>query len=467
MPHSGIGRRERSSGQQRADDREKGRDLANRGAGDQLVRQAKAVLDFNWTGEYTMPGPRLYPHQWSWDSALIAMAYARYDQGRAERELRHLFGAQWKNGLLPQLVFNPRFTNYFPGPNFWHARESPEAPDHRETSGVVQPPIHATAALRVHQHAEDGADARKFLAYVFPKLEAWHEYLYRERDPENEGLVYIRHPWESGMDNSPLWDRILQRLHLRSEQIPPYRRADVHTVSSAERPMSSAYDRFAYLVKFFADRGYDEARIREGCPFLVQDVLFNSLLAKANLDLAEIARILGEDPASHLERAEKTKGAINEKLWDEGRGTYLDYDIVGGGPIEVFFGPNLAGPLYAGIPDEVRAGRVLDTLENDGFGLSDEKITPVPSYDLRGFGFMEDRYWRGPVWINIDWFLMRGLGDYGYENHAERLRRTIVDLCQGEGFYEYFDPTSGQGLGSTLFSWSAALLLDVLMDDGG
>jgi hypothetical protein len=30
---------------------------------DMLVRQAKAVLDFNWTGEYTMSGPRLYPHQ--------------------------------------------------------------------------------------------------------------------------------------------------------------------------------------------------------------------------------------------------------------------------------------------------------------------------------------------------------------------------------------------------------------------
>jgi transposase len=78
---------------------------------DMLVRQAKAVLDFNWTGEYTMPGPKLYPHQWSWDSAFIAIGYSRYDQERATRELRHLFEAQWKNGLLPQLVFNPHFTN--------------------------------------------------------------------------------------------------------------------------------------------------------------------------------------------------------------------------------------------------------------------------------------------------------------------------------------------------------------------
>jgi len=86
---------------------------------DMLVRQAKAVLDFNWTGEYTMPGPRLYPHQWSWDSAFTAIGYCRYDQDRATRELRHLFEAQWKNGLLPQLVFNPQYTSYFPGPNFW------------------------------------------------------------------------------------------------------------------------------------------------------------------------------------------------------------------------------------------------------------------------------------------------------------------------------------------------------------
>src|SRR5215218_6909194 len=264
---------------------------------DMLVRQARAVLDFNWTGEYTMPGPRLYPHQWSWDAAFIAIGYSHYDQERATRGLRHLFEAQWKNGLLPQLVFNPHFTNYFPGPNFWHAKESPDAPEHHETSGVVQPPIHATAALYIYRHAEDEAKARAFLEYAFSKLSAWHDYLYRERDPEGEGLVYIRHPWESGMDNSPVWDQTMQRLHLGSDQVPRYRRADIHTVSASDRPTSGAYDRFAYLVEFFADRAYDETKIRQDCPFLIQDVLFNSLLHKADKDLAEISRIVGEDPA--------------------------------------------------------------------------------------------------------------------------------------------------------------------------
>jgi hypothetical protein len=430
-----------------------------------LVHQAKAVLDFNWTGEYTQPGPRLYPHQWSWDSGLIAIGYSHYDQDRATQELRHLFDSQWKNGLLPQIVFNSRFTAYFPGPNFWHAKESPDAPRDRETSGVVQPPVHATAVLSIYRHADDEAGAKEFLEYAFPKLEAWHEYLYRERDPQGEDLVYIRHPWESGMDNSPMWDLIMHRLHLRADQIPVYHRVDTHTGLASDRPTSTTYDRFAYLVKLFRDRNYDETRIREVCPFLVQDVLFNSLLSKAGEDLAEIARVIGEDPSPHEELAKKTKSAINRKLWDEDRGIYLDYDFADDGPIRMYFGPNLAGPLYANIPDQDRAKRMLDTLENDGFGLSDENITPIPSYDVHAFGFSPVRYWIGPVWINIDWFLMHGLKSYGYENHAKRIRETIIDLCWNEGFREYFNPFDGSGLGSIFFSWSAALVLDILLGE--
>ena len=56
---------------------------------ERLVQQAQLVLDFNWNGEYTEPGPRLYPHQWSWDSAFIAMGYAHYAQDRATAEITH------------------------------------------------------------------------------------------------------------------------------------------------------------------------------------------------------------------------------------------------------------------------------------------------------------------------------------------------------------------------------------------
>ncbi len=69
---------------------------------ERLVQQAQMILDFNWNGEYTQPGPRLYPHQWSWDSAFIAMGYSHYAQDRATTELTHLFDSQWNNGLLPR-----------------------------------------------------------------------------------------------------------------------------------------------------------------------------------------------------------------------------------------------------------------------------------------------------------------------------------------------------------------------------
>ena len=84
---------------------------------------------------------------------------------------------------------------------------------------------------------------------------------------------------------------------------------------------------------------------------------------------------------------------------------------------------------------------------------------------MRGFGFTPVKYWRGPVWINIDWLLMRGLERYGFDEHAAHLRQTIVDLCRDEGFYEYFDPTTGTGHGSDFFSWTAALFLDLALDD--
>lgn len=412
---------------------------------DTMIRLAKTILDFNWTGEYTKPGPRLYPHQWSWDSALIAIGYARYDQDRAARELNHLLESQWKGGLLPHEVHDPRLLDGGSGGlGFWNAQGDPRAPNDRQTSGEVQPPVHAIAALRVYEYAGDEARARAFLEEAFPRLKSWHEYLHRERDPEGEGLVYVRHPWETGMDNSPTWDSILQRIQLEPDQIPDYQRGDLKFVPAGDRPTDAEYDRYAWLVKLFAERDYDEARIREDCPFLVQDALFNALLCQANQDLARIACVLDEDPSPFEERARQSARAMNEKLWDEEHSTYLSFDLVADRPLRVF---TTAGflPLFAGVPDEAQARRMVEVLKSPCYGLGDESVKAVPSYDRYGFGYSPGRYWRGPVWINVDWILMRGLERYGFDEQAGYLRQTIVDLVKNEGFHEYFDPMSGKG----------------------
>jgi glucosylglycerate hydrolase len=65
------------------------------------------VLRRNDLGGRTMASPSLYPHQWSWDSAFVAMGLAHLDTRRAWRELSSLFRAQWANGKVPHIVFNP------------------------------------------------------------------------------------------------------------------------------------------------------------------------------------------------------------------------------------------------------------------------------------------------------------------------------------------------------------------------
>ena len=110
------------------------------------------MLARNDLGSWTKPAPRLYPHQWSWDSAFIAIGLANVDLHRALRELETLFEAQWTDGRVPHIVFNPQAGDYFPGPDWWaSARTSAAAPRDMATSGLIQPPVHAIALQRIQR----------------------------------------------------------------------------------------------------------------------------------------------------------------------------------------------------------------------------------------------------------------------------------------------------------------------------
>jgi len=68
-----------------------------------LWAAALGVLDANWTPTGTLPAPRQYPHQWSWDSAFISIGLARVHPDRARAELSPLFDAQWASRLVPHI----------------------------------------------------------------------------------------------------------------------------------------------------------------------------------------------------------------------------------------------------------------------------------------------------------------------------------------------------------------------------
>ncbi|MFE0632305.1 hypothetical protein ACFW3D_35810 [Streptomyces sp. NPDC058864] len=426
----------------------------------ELRRAAARVLLSNWTGAATVPSRTLYPHQWSWDSAFIAIGLARLAPRRAQRELETLLGAQWRDGRVPHIVFNSSvpLDAYFPSPDFWRssgAGAASGAPGDIETSGIVQPPVHALAAWQVH--LADPAESRRrgFLRRMYPRLAAWHRYLAASRDLGGGGLAAVVHPWEPGLDNSPVWDAALARV----EPAPPesFRRADLDHSEAADRPTDLDYGRYVRLAADYRDHGYDDARTPHA--FALEDPCFNALSIASEHALAEIAAATGADPAPHRRRAAEATAALVDRLWDPAAGIFLARDLTTG---EAVGGHSVAGlvPLIVpGLPDTV-ARSLIATAHGERFRLG--RVHLVPSYDLTAPEYDGNRYWRGPSWFNTAWLVHRGLRQHGADRAADVLREQALDDARRTGFAEYVEPASGQGRGIRRFSWTAALALDLL-----
>lgn len=408
-----------------------------------IVRDAVRVLVANWDGSYTVPSRRLYPHQWSWDSAFIAIGNARWSPRRARAELLTLFGAQWRDGRVPHIVFNPDVAEatYFPGPEFWDVR----APSGAPTSGIVQPPVHALAAWRVHV-----ADPNPtFLRRIYPRLVAQQTFL-RTARRSPDGLLSIVHPWESGMDNSPAWDGPLATVPAAPL---PARRRDLAHVSADERPTERDYERYTVLARAYRDTGY-----RRAGAFVVEDPLFNAAYSAAESALAKIAAATGADPGPHHHEAARHTAAMVEHLYDDG--LFRSRDALTGCPLRSGSAAGLVPLLLPDLPREITTaliGTALDRFE--------VKRGTLPSFAPDTPEFDPVRYWRGPSWINLTWLVWQGLR-HRRSDLADLLADGMVRAVTRSGFREYFDPATLEGHGCGDFSWSAALILDVLAEHG-
>jgi len=434
---------------------------------DALLVTAREVLDANWTGLYTRPSQALYPHQWSWDSAFIAVGRSWHDAERARQELETLFEAQWETGMVPSIVFDPAAppNAYFPGPDVWQSERSPAAPRGRPTSGITQPPIHARAALEVHRHAppNQGAASLAWLERLYPRLVAQQRYLATARDPRGTGLAAIVHPWESWLDDSPAWDRDFGRINVPPGALAPYRRLDLDHVAAADRPTDADYARFLYLLTLERDADYDDARVVATSPFLTVDPLFNAIRLWSEHALAEIAGLIGANPAAHRAAARRIHEALIGELWVPERQCFCAWDLARGQPEPeqtiVQFGPLLDPDLPPAI-----VAALCRELESSSFHPRREGLHYlVPTYDEQAADFDPDRYWRGPIWLNTNWLLWHGLRQHGRHVLAEEIVASSVELVRRSGFREYFDPLDGSGRGSDRFSWSAALFTDMVL----
>jgi len=410
---------------------------------------ARAVLRANDRGGYTVPTDRLYPFQWNWDSAFVAMGFATFDPDRAYREIERLLEGQWADARIPHIVFHAPSDDYFPGSDVWQVPHTPP------TGGIVQPPVLGSALRFVHEAASaaglKGADERT--RALLEPIRRNHTWWRDHRDPDDVGLVSILHPWESGSDNSPAWDAALARVPTTTTTV--IRRKDTGHVDPSMRPTDADYARFIHLVDAYREVGWDASRMWQVAPFKVADLQTTAILARASEDLADLSATLGDaiaavelsSLASHLRRG-------MTRQWRPALSRFVNRDLVSG---EDVLAPTQAGFLpFLGLnlpPDQRDAMSAEFARWTEGLVVG---LPTVPRFDG---SFDPRRYWRGPVWAVVNWLLVDGLRRNGLDAQAESLRVSTLDAIRRAGFAEYFDPVTGEGLGGGSFSWTAAAWL--------
>jgi glycogen debranching enzyme len=430
----------------------------------ELIQQATAVLQKNDRGTYTVPAEPLYPHQWLWDSAFIAIGLRHVDAERAKTELLGVLRGQWANGMIPHVIHSGKHKAR--DGKIWRSWLNPYAPEHVSTSGITQPPIMAEAVLRVAEKLKKH-EQKSWLRLVYPNLVRYHEWLYHDRDPHDEGLVLQVHPWETGLDNTPPW---MQELH--DHQLPLWIQAvrsmrlswlfnnfrnDTKIIPTEQR-MSTIDALALYSVqRRLRRKNYDIRRILAHSLFAIEDVSYNAIFIRNNQLLCEIATELNETlPAELLANMKLTEAAF-EKLWDPYSEHFYSREFVSHRLIkEPSIGTLIA--LYAGTAKKDVVEKVVRLLEQEQqFGTN----YPVPSMPVHSSWFKPQGYWQGPTWINTNWLIIDGLKRHGYEDHAATLRDSTLEMIAQHGFSEYFSPLDGSPAGAQNFSWTAALAIDL------
>jgi hypothetical protein len=288
---------------------------------------------------------------------------------------------------------------------------------------------------------------------VLEPLADWLRYFFRERRLPGCPLVAVVHPWETGWDNSPRWD-LLPAAGLKPKR--PYQRLDTRSVGASQRPSGRDYDGYVALAEIISEGGFELAAYRSRTPFVVYDTLFDALCYGAARELNRMAEHLDrEQPFPGADLADFAR-AFEEYHWNRLNGTYYDFDAQGGRQLEV----DSAAPLAAvgsGLLDSSRAAYVCDRY----LARCDEAL-PVCTFPPGSPGFDADLYWRGPVWLNVNWLVVDGLRRLRLDRLSTGLAARSLAAFAPTGFTEYVNPLTGEARGIRSFSWTAALVLDLL-----
>jgi glycogen debranching enzyme len=190
----------------------------------------------------------------------------------------------------------------------------------------------------------------------------------------------------------------------------------------------------------------------------------NSMLVMEAKSLAQMAALLG-----HHEEAEKWSAdaqnrskLINGTMWDKANGFY--YNVTRNDQSFSYRHPDdlkikeIIGflPLWAGISDTDQTSKLVSTMTNP-----DEFWRPfgVPTLSAKDSYYNPIGYWNGPVWVQWNYLLFRGLLDHGYKKEAEELAMKVLDnmiwhLKQDHVFWEFYSPDDREAGWNKTYIWA-------------
>ncbi|MBI2330555.1 hypothetical protein HYU94_04130 [Candidatus Daviesbacteria bacterium] len=382
-----------------------------------LIKNRRETAGF----QYTVPSPQTYPYQWLWDSCFHAIILDHYNSWDAKKEILSLVAKQFQNGMIPHMIYWEKSNKT----TFPHIKWGKYG-----TSTLTQPPMIAYAVWAIFQNEQD----LNFLQTIYPKLYHFYKYLLTERDPHEKHLIGIMNPDESGEDNSPRFDKLLKLPVKHTREENRKRRFEL-----IEQNIECKFDAPFCMRNFF----------------WVKDVPFNAIMVTNLKLLAKIAEKLDrrEDAIYFIKEADKIGLAMKEFMLQDGifYSTYgEDYQKIKVKTWAIFT------PLFAEILSREEAQKLVTEhlLNKDEFWTK----FPVPTTALDEPGFDPKGFWRGPTWIASNWFIYKGLLNYGFTEIAKEIRESSEELISKSGFREYFNPQTGEGLGAKNFTWGGLVM---------
>ncbi|MCB0008012.1 MAG: hypothetical protein KDE04_16220 [Anaerolineales bacterium] len=241
-----------------------------------------------------------------------------------------------------------------------------------------------------------------FLREIYIPLVRWNAWWFAMNDDDVDGLAQYNHPYSSGLDDNPLWDW--------------------------------------------------------GMPVESPDL--NTYLCVQMGSLAMIADILGIDyeAAMWRRRAASIVKRMVADMWDPERGLFVA--LHNDEPLPVTTPFNLY-PLWTGqLPPDIRE-RVLQHLADPAEFWGEFALPSVAYNDPK---FAADTMWRGPVWVNINYFFIEALRQIGELALARELREKTLALIMAQpSIHEYYNSLTGTppATAAEIFGWTAAVFIDL------